>query len=46
MVFMKIVHGLLLLPPFFHTLKEEDQIKVSEQERSPLSSLQPTIQFI
>lgn len=27
---MKIAHGLLLLPAFFHCLKEEDQIKVLE----------------
>lgn len=30
MIFVKIAHGLLLLPAFFHCLKEEDQIKVLE----------------
>ena len=38
MLFVKIAHGLLLLPAFLHCLKEEDQIKVLEQECSSLST--------
>lgn len=46
MLFVKIAHGLLLLLAFLHCLKEEDQVKVLEQECSSLPSLEPTFGFM
>lgn len=35
-LFVKIAHGFLLHPAIFHCLKEENQIKVLEQDHSSL----------